>query len=145
MTKATCIEVVVIALSIFFVLYCKGKLQFFVAPVMLCFIMVFAFDGGWVSRFMSLPIFRYLAKISYSVYMVHAFIAIGFAIVGLRLFPDYLIAGNITYGAWGDLYNVPYLLCVIGVSHLTWKYVEVPGGKLLRGLKLSSFKAKLAA
>ena len=145
MTKATCIEVVVIALSIFFVLYCKGKLQFFVAPVMLCFIMVFAFDGGWVSRFMSLPIFRYLAKISYSVYMVHAFIAIGFAIVGLRLFPDYLIAGNITYGAWGDLYNVPYLLCVIGVSHLTWKYVEVPGGKLLRGLKLSNFKAKLAA
>jgi len=143
--KSTCIEVAVITLSVLFVLYCKGKLQFLVAPVMLCFIMVFAFDGGLISRFMSKPIFRYLAKISYSVYMVHAFVAIGFAIIGLRLFPNHLIAGDITYGFWGDIYNIPYLLCVIGVSHLTWKFVEVPGGKFLQRLKFFKTNSKVTA
>jgi len=143
--RATLIEIIVVTLSVLFVIYCTGKLQFFVAPVMFCFMLVFAVDGGLISRFMSLPIFRYLAKISYSVYMVHVIIAIGFAIVGLRLFPDHLVAGDIAIGPWGDAYNIPYLLCVIGVSHLTWKYIEVPGGKFLRGLKLSKLDGKVTA
>ena len=142
-TIATAIEGAVIVLSVLFILYCKGKLQFFVAPVMFCFIIVFAFDGGWISRFMSLPLFRYLAKISYSVYMVHVIIAIGFAIIGTRLFPDYLVVGDIETGLWGDIYNIPYLLTVIGISHLTWKFVEVPGGKFLRSFKLSKNDSKV--
>jgi len=142
---ATCLELAVMILSVCFILYFKGKLQFFVAPVMFCFIIIFAADGGWVSRFMSLPVFRYLAKISYSVYMVHVIIAIGFAIIGTRLFPDQLVVGDIANGFWGDLYNIPYLLCVIGVSHLTWKFVEVPGGKIMRKLKLSKTGRKITA
>ena len=134
---ATAIEILVLSLSVLFVLYCKGNLQFFVAPVMFCFIIVFAFDGGAISRFMSLPIFRYLAKISYSVYMVHVIIAIAFAIIGIRFFPDYLVVGDVENGLWGDFYNIPYLLTVIGLSHLTWKYVEVPGGRFLRKLRFS--------
>ena len=134
---ATVIEIATLLLSVGFVVYWTGKLQFFVAPVMFAFMVVFASDGGWVSRFMSLPVFRYLAKISYSVYMIHVIFAIAFAIIGTRLFPDHLVVGDIESGIWGDLYNIPYLICVVGASHLTWKYVEVPGGKFLRKLKLS--------
>lgn len=140
---ATCVEIVTLILSALFVLYCTGKLQFFVAPVMLLFIIVFARDGGLVSRFMSLPLFRYLAKISYSVYMVHVIIAIGFAIIGTRIFPEQLVVGDYANGLWGDFYNIPYLFCVIGVSHLTWKFIEVPGGKFLRGLKFSKVDKKV--
>lgn len=141
-TLATAIELTTLLISVLFVLYFKDKLQFFVAPVMFAFMVVFASDGGWISRFMSLPIFRYLAKISYSVYMVHVIVAIGFAMIGTRLFPDYLVAGDNANGLWGDMYLMPYLLCVIGFSHLTWKFVEIPGGKFLRNLKLSKIAEK---
>ncbi len=142
---STFIEVVTVTLSVLFVIYWTGKLQFFVAPVMFAFMVVFASDSGLVSRFMSLPIFAYLAKISYSVYMIHVIIAIAFAIVGARLFPDYLVVGDIENGLWGDLYNIPYLITVIACSHLTWKYVEVPGGMFLRKLKLSKSARKVTA
>jgi len=134
--KASFVEIVILTLSVLFVIYCLGKLQFFVAPVIFFFVIVFAFDGGIISRFMSLPIFKYLAKISYSVYMVHGLFAIVFSAIGLRLFPDKLTSSDLGHGLWGDLYNIPYLLCVIGVSHLTWKFIEVPGGKYLRNLKI---------
>jgi len=138
---ATCLEVATIVLSVAFILYFKGPLQFMVAPVIFCFIFVFASDGGAVSRFMSLPVFGYLAKISYSVYMVHVIIAIAFSIIGLRLFPDYLVVGDVENGLWGDMFLIPYLLCVIGVSHFTWKFIEIPGGKFLRKLSFSKRSA----
>ena len=112
---------------------------------MFAFMVVFASDSGLVSRFMSLPIFAYLAKISYSVYMIHVIFAIGFAMVGTRLFPEQLVIGDNANGLWGDLYNIPYLLCVIACSHLTWKYIEVPGAKYFRGLKLAKSKLKVTA
>ena len=142
---ATFIEVATVTLSLLFVIYWTGKLQFFAAPVMFAFMVVFASDSGLVSRFMSLPIFAYLAKISYSVYMIHVIFAIGFAMVGTRLFPEQLVVGDNANGLWGDLYNIPYLLCVIACSHLTWKYIEVPGAKYFRGLKLSKSKLKVTA
>ncbi|MDB2438947.1 acyltransferase [Hellea sp.] len=141
-TLFTLAEIAIVTLSVAFIIYWQGKLQFFVAPVMFCFIMIFAHDRGLVSRFMSLPVFRYLAKISYSVYMVHVFIAIVFAIVGTRLFPDTIVAGDFNTGLWGDLYNIPYLLCVIASAHFTWKYVEIPGGRFLRKLKWSKPEKK---
>ncbi len=131
---ATGLELGIMALSVFFVLYFKDQLQFFVAPVMFGFIIVFAADAGLISRFMSLPVFRYLGKISYSVYMVHVIVAIGFAIIGTRLFPNHLIAGENGSGLWGDLYNIPYLIAVIGVSHLTYHIIELRGGRYLRSL-----------
>jgi len=132
---ATFIEIAMVLVSLLFILYFKGKLQFLVAPVMFGFIIIFALDSGWVSRLMSLPLFRYLAKISYSVYMVHVIIAIGFSIVGTHFFPEHLIVGDIANGLWGDVYIIPYLLCVIGFSHLTYHFVEVPGSRFIRNFR----------
>lgn len=134
----TGIEAAMIVIGGIFLVYFQGPLQFYVGPVILLFMLVFAFDGGLISRFMSQKIFQYLAKISYSVYMVHLIVAIGFAIIGTRLFPNHITVPELLdfgadgSGIWGDIYMIPYLLTVILISHFTYHYVEVPGGRFLR-------------
>jgi len=120
------LEIAILMGSIAFVVFAGGKLQFFVAPVIFLFVLIFAFDRGVVSRFMSHRIFRYLAKISYSVYMIHVIIAIAFAILIERL------TGSLPQGWAGDAWLALYLCVVIFCSHLTQRFVEVPGGRFLR-------------
>ena len=125
------LEMGALALGVWFIIYCPGKLQFLCAPILFIFVFIFAFDGGIISRFMSHKIFRYLAKISYSVYMIHVIISIFFGIFAARFMP--YIAGqdwNAT-GLGGDLYMVVYLITVIIGAHVTYHMIEVPGRKLI--------------
>ena len=133
---ATILEVFSLSAFVAFVIYMPGKLQFFVAPFAFLFVVVFAFQKGWISRFMSLSPFRYFAKISYSVYMTHTIFAIVFNIFGSRLFPILYEANN---GWAGDFFLVPYLISVVIFSHLTWRYIERPGQKLIQNLDFSIF------
>jgi len=132
---ASLIEIAVIILSSLFVIYCTGKLQFFVAPVLFAFVLVFAFDKGIVSKFMMQKPFRYFAKISYSVYMVHMIIAVLFytfsRLILERMWgPDWYEAG------WaGDIFLIPYMMVVLVFSHFTQKYIEVRGGKFIMSQK----------
>lgn len=132
----TALEIALILASTLFVIYGGGKLQFFVGPVIFAFILLFAFDGGVVSRFMSASIFRYLAKISYSVYMTHVIIAIAFGIVLKRGF------GELPSGWQGDFWLLVYLSVVVLVSHFTWQFVEKQGGKWLRNMNWPAVKLK---
>lgn len=127
----TTLEMIAFTAGVAFVIYCPGKLQFLCAPILFGFVLIFAFDGGIVSRFMSHKIFRYLAKISYSVYMIHVIISIFFGIFAARFMP--YIAGenwNAT-GIGGDLYMVAYLLTVILCAHVSYHMIEVPGRRLI--------------
>jgi len=124
---ASIIEILVLSISTAFVIYCPGKLQFFVGPILLLFVLTFAFDKGIVSRVMMSGVFRYLAKISYSVYMVHMIIAVVFYGVISKLVP----VNWFTQGINGDLLLIPYLAVVFICSHLTQKYVEVKGMKYI--------------
>ncbi|WP_427451096.1 acyltransferase family protein [Litorimonas sp. WD9-15] len=126
----TALEITMVLLGTAFVIYCGGKLQFLVGPIIFSFILLFAFDGGLISRFMSRPIFLYLAKISYSVYMTHVIIAFAFGIVLKRGL------GELPTGWAGDFWLGIYLCVVLVVSHLTWRFVEKPGGRWLRALQL---------
>jgi len=144
----TAVELMMLTIGGIFLVYFQGPLQFYVGPVIFLFMLVFAFDGGLVSRFMSQKLFQYLAKISYSVYMVHVIVSIAFSIIGQRLFsnhitfPELLDFGGEGSGIWGDVYMVPYLLTVIFISHFTYRFVEVPGGRFLQ--KFSFRKASVA-
>ncbi len=129
----TVLECIALGAFVCFVIYMPGKLQFFIAPFAFIFVLVFAFDGGLVSRFMGNRVFRYLAKISYSVYMIHAIFAVTFHMIGSRVFPDIMIPGT---GA-GDLFLLVYLAIVIGSSHLTYIYIERPGQKWIEAADLS--------
>lgn len=127
-----------------FVVFCPGKAQFFIAPIAFVFVLGFAFDAGVISRFLSRPVFGYLAKISYSVYMVHVVISLCFAVVAENIFP--LVFGpdwNASHFG-GDLLLVPYLAIVLGLSHFTYHFVEVPGRKALMATSLSRAKQKIA-
>ncbi len=132
---ATAIELATVAMCTAFVIYCPGKLQFLVAPFVLTFVLVFAFDKGGVSKLMMTRLFKYLAKISYSVYMVHMLIAVVFNIIGSRILSNYFGADWTSMGLNGDLFLIPYLICVFIASHLTWKFVEMPGKKFVMGMK----------
>ncbi len=135
----TCVELLTLSAFVVFVIYMPGKLQFFVAPFAFVFVLVFSFDGGLVSQFMSRSLFRYLAKISYSVYMIHAIFAAVFFIFGERLMPVIM-----TPGSWaGDVYLIVYLAVVLGASHLTWRYIECPGQKLVMKTNFSALFTRL--
>lgn len=130
----TLLEALVLVSSTFFVVYCEGKMQFLVAPLLLAFMVVFAFDGGIFSRVMGARPFRYLAKISYSTYMTHVIISIAFSIFGskilVKLIPDW------NESVWaGDVLLLVYLAAVIVFSHFTYHFVEVPGGRFIRNFK----------
>ena len=121
------------ALAIGFVIAAAGKMQFLVGPFLFVFVYLFAHDAGIVSRFMSGRFFTYLAKISYSVYMIHVIIAIFFGVFAERIldgvWPDWNVNG------WGgDMLILPYLAVVIVASHITYNLIEVPGGKFVRRL-----------
>jgi peptidoglycan/LPS O-acetylase OafA/YrhL len=124
--SATMLEAFVIVASILFVIYLPGKAQFFIGLIVFAFVVVFASDRGVVSKFMSHSIFQYLAKISYSVYLVHTIIAIVFGIFLKILY------GALPTGWIGDAWLALYLCVVIGVSHCTYHLIELPGGKFLR-------------
>lgn len=127
----TLLEVIALGGFVAFVIYMPGKLQFCVGPFAFIFVLVFAFDAGLISKFLSKPIFGYFAKISYSVYMVHAIFAVSLNIIGERMFPAIHIEGH-----WaGDVFLIPYMIAVIGFSHLTWRFIERPGQKMILGFK----------
>ena len=138
---ASALEVGYLAVCSVFIYFSGGILQFFAAPLIFGFVVLFALDGGYVSKFMGLPVFRYLAKISYSVYMNHFFLAIIFGVIGTRLFPG-IVSGGEGAGLAGDLYLIPYLAVVIVMSHLTYHYIEVPGGKWI-GNRLKARKTSV--
>ena len=127
----TVLELIALFSYLSFTVYFIGKSQFFVAPFALLFVFIFAFDKGAISAFMSHKVFSYLAKISYSVYMTHALIAVVFDMVARKLLKGFVQPYNIEQGIWGDIYLIPYLLIVIFVSHFTWRYIEGYGGRWL--------------
>ena len=123
---ATALEALTLGACIAFVVYVSGKGQFFVAPFIFAFVIVFASGRGAISSFMSERIFQYLAKISYSVYLVHVIIAFFFAICLERFL------GELPTGWDGDLWLYIYLCVVLAVSHCTYHLIEVPGGRFIR-------------
>jgi len=100
-------------------------------------VVIFAFDGGAVSKLFKKNLFSFAGKISYSIYLTHASVLLCFVsvfmvaqkIFGLNLTPmvngqryidtgNYLVNNFIVFLA---------LLLVVCVSSFTYKYIEVKG------------------
>jgi len=108
-------------------------------------VLVFAFGTGTASAILRLRLLVFLGTVSYSIYMVHVFIARRLLDVGRAL--DKL--GNIDFLAqrevngqqvyflgtqpWhGDIFYLVYLAIVVAVSYFTYHLIEEPGREWVR-------------
>ncbi len=118
-------------------------------------IVVFAAESGAISRWLTTAPFRWLGVLSYSIYMVHSFVQswaddllrlVG-KLVGVRLLAQTTLPNGLNrelVGAtplMGVIFTLLMLLVVIGVSQLTWRYVEIPGQRWSRRLAMRDHEA----
>ncbi|MGB1309942.1 MAG: acyltransferase family protein [Leucothrix sp.] len=90
-------------------------------------------EVGLLTRMLTLKPLLFLGALSYSIYMIHALIFVISATLGTNLFkiPTKII--NNSYGEstvlvtpYADLITLVLLTIVIGLSYLTYRYIEVP-------------------
>jgi peptidoglycan/LPS O-acetylase OafA/YrhL len=134
--RATALELVALALAGVFLTYADettplallGPLVFGVV------VLVFAFEGGTISRLLQRRAFVMAGALSYSIYLTHTFVYIwlsrGYHFFGHRwgiatwIRTDGLYRGNV----WmADLMTVVAVALVVAMSALTYRFVEVPG------------------
>ena len=127
-SSATLIELSIVVIFIAWFCTAKGAATFFAAPIMILLILTFANDRGWASDFMNLPIFQYLGKVSYSVYLNHSLV-----LVCLDMVISRLPGGREALSSFaGDMLSVVYLALVLISSHITYHLIEKPSGKFIR-------------
>lgn len=136
---ATALEV--LALAAITLLYWFAPLHGVASMIVFAAIMlVFASDGGAVSRMLAGQPWAFLGKISYSIYMVH-FVLVSFlggivrAAQSLLHQPLYRNVDTILLMDFGpagtmDLLALAYAAAVIGLATLTYRWIELPGQRL---------------
>ena len=105
----------------------------FVLPIFCVTVLVFSFEAGPVSALLRSRLFVFLGDRSYSIYMVHAALAIGiFSISAV-----FGVLGTLESGKTGlllppiiaDFFLLLYLVMVILVSDVTYRWIEMPSLK----------------
>jgi len=136
--NGTIAEIIAILASIVSLLWTNQHLQFVVCPLIFSVtIYIFSCKKGYISRyFADSKSFIYLGDISYSIYIVHFFVAfslynsvkvilpkIGFRITTAP--PDLvLINGSMIIM---DVLTAMYLVMIVVLASLTYRFVEKPG------------------
>ncbi len=144
---ATLVELAAVAAVVGFVSLCRWAPANIVAPLLFgAVVLVFARGGGHVSRLLLAAPLKTLGVLSFSIYMVHAFVQSRFCdvlrVIG-RLTHINLISSKIgvsgeamdvvgTTAVQGTLLTLVMLALVVAVSQVTWRLVELPGQRLAR-------------
>ncbi len=147
---ATAIEIVTVALVVAFVAQLSATRFNLVSPLVFgAAVLVFAREGGAVSRLLTSAPLRRLGVLSYSIYMVHTFVqsrmddalrllakSTGITLIVAEK-PGVSRGAHDLVGATpvqGVLLTLVMLALVIAVASLTWRWIEVPGQALSRRL-----------
>jgi peptidoglycan/LPS O-acetylase OafA/YrhL len=139
----TIIEVFTTVFVMLFVSMFKETPFVYLAPFVFAItIFVFTHEKGRVSDFLKHKVFIFLGALSYSIYMVHYFIAgklfIPIAKVLQAKFDIRIISminGKERLGAemWhGDVITMLYMIIVISCSYITFRIIEEPFRKMCR-------------
>jgi peptidoglycan/LPS O-acetylase OafA/YrhL len=141
---ATLTEVAVVAAVVFFVSTAGTSPLSFLAPFVFAMaVLVFAAEGGWVSRvFHSRPL-KWLGMVSYSIYLTHFFVVLILPAIVKRLtHVDLWTPMQLTGGQWmiaygrndleGTLFYVAALATTLAFSAFTYRWVETPGREWTR-------------
>lgn len=137
---ATLIEISLIVLIYFFTTYLGKEKLSIIAPIIFTLtVYIFSFEQGLISRLLKVKPLQNLGKWSYSIYMVHALLILligrtinlvenlsnyNFSIAHSYEGKDFeLIYYNSSYVM--DLLTIAFLVVLIYISSLTYKYVEM--------------------
>lgn len=98
-------------------------------------IVLFAFEGGWFSKWLKTRPFLVLGALSYSIYMIHIFISGKFFALPLRLAESHFdrsfscaTCNKPSIGTtlfWGTAAELFYLAVVIGCAAISYRLIEV--------------------
>ena len=160
---ATTIELVAIVATVEIVrLSGPTPLSLLVPPIFFFVVLVFAQQGGVVSRLLLMRPFLFAGTLSYSIYMVHAFLE--YRVVNLLTLIERALHGRVALvshdkgvnhiggsALFGDIMSIAMLALTIGVAAFSYRFVEKPGQRWSRQLILgraprqSSFVAEREA
>ncbi len=130
---ASAVEAGVLVLVFASVTYVPDALSAVLIPIFALAVIVFSYERGALSRFLSLRPFVFLGERSYSLYLVHAVIALGIysvaAVAGLLTGEE----GGTYIGLpdpLGDVLLAGFLIATIIASAITYRFIELPGQAL---------------
>ncbi|QMW22611.1 acyltransferase family protein [Sandaracinobacteroides saxicola] len=140
-TPGTVAELAMVALLLLLVPLLGGNpANILLPPLFMAAVLLFAHEAGAVSRLLRRPLFQWLGLLSFSIYMVHALVQARFddllklieRATGATLLTPMLHAGKMVDYAGatpvqGTLLLFVMLALVVGISYLTYRFVEVPG------------------
>jgi peptidoglycan/LPS O-acetylase OafA/YrhL len=129
--SGTLLELLALTAVVAFIGTAAHSFTSYAAPYLFAWvIIVYARQAGAVSRLLQHRGFLLLGTLSYSIYMVHWFIAGRIYGIARLLKIDLL-----TVNPWlGDLLFIAFVAVVVGVSCLTFRFVEQPGRRWSRQL-----------
>ncbi len=154
--QPTLIEVIGLAAMVLFVIAAAHtRLEYFAPFVFGVIVWIFALERGAVSYVLKTRAFAALGLVSYSIYMVHSLVIAvahrGISVIeqigGVKISQVVEHAGErtlvISFGsAWAmDALVVVYVAVVIGVSMLTWRYIEMPAQRWWNGASAAPIPA----
>lgn len=131
---ASLLEISLLSLMIYFVSNIEENNYFKHYAIILFggIVYLFAVEKiGYISRVLNIWVFQYLGKISYSIYMTHAIIITG--MYNVLMYVLKLKTGNVIGVSSGVIFQYAFYLDIllvvvtIGISTLTYKYIEIPG------------------
>lgn len=144
----TLIEIAAVSAVVWFISIVGAGPWSLAAPwLFLVTILIFAQEGGYVSRFLKVSPIVFVGTLSFSIYMIHLFVQYRiftvFSAIESRI--DIPLIATVDGGkrigyspAFGDLMSVSMLLLIIALSWLSYRFVEEPGRKWSRRLLISS-------
>jgi len=133
----TAVEVALLGIVVWYVSTCAAGPTNLAAPFLfLITVLIFARERGVLSSLLLTRPFERLGTLSYSIYLIHVFLLYRF-INGMSVIEK--VTGfdaadfngtntNVGGGAWfSDAMTIVFLAVVIGMSELTYRFVEKPG------------------
>ncbi len=145
---ASFIEFAILGITIAFISYLGLSSSALLAPlVFAAAVLVFAKEAGILSQVLHHKFFQLLGTLSYSIYMVHLFVATRLLNIAQLIQSKLhfnLLSTGMHEGAevkllgltplQGDLWAITMLVIVVGVSFISYHLVEVPGRNWFRKL-----------
>ena len=147
---ASVVEFAILVGAIAFITYFGLSTYALLAPLIFSVaVLVFAKEAGVISQILQHRFLQLLGTLSYSIYMVHLFVATRLLnvaqLIQAKLHYNLLSTG-IHKGVevkllgltplQGDLWSIAMLVIVVGVSYFSYHFIEVPGRNWFRKLAL---------